>query len=109
MREEGRRRRMRRRRRRRRRRSGVHTNSNNPSLKGGGHIFWARIMCSIYDIEPFLLRPAEPELRVLVKELFLARPCLLSLQVGAGIALQELILERRTGVPEFCAQESRNS
>ena len=42
------------------------------------------------NVEPFLLLRAELDIRVLVRALFLAGPYLLSLQVGAGIALQGL-------------------
>ena len=48
---------------------------------------------SHYDVEPFLLRPAAPHLSAIFKALFLTRPYLLSLQVGAGIALQGLITQ----------------
>ena len=47
----------------------------------------------VSDVEPFLLRLAERDLRVLVKELFLAELYLRSLQVGVGIALQGLITQ----------------
>ena len=58
-------------------------------------------MCKSYDVEPLLLRPAEPVLRVLVEELFLAGPYLLSLQVGAGIAIESRELARAAMAPHF--------
>ena len=51
------------------------------------------ILSGSYDIEPFLLRLAEPHLRAIVKALFLAGSRLLSPQVGAGIARQGLITQ----------------
>ena len=42
----------------------------------------------IYDVEPFLLLPAVLDLRPLVRE-----PYLVSLPVGAGIALQGLVTQ----------------
>ena len=53
-------------------------------------------LCKIYDVEPFLLLLAEPDARVLVWELFLARLWLISLQVGAGMALQGPITQVST-------------
>ena len=53
----------------------------------------AGILSRNNDAEPFLLRPAEPHLRAIVKALFLTRPYLLPLQVGAGIARQGLITQ----------------
>ena len=43
------------------------------------------------DVESFLLFPAVPDLRILVREQFRVKSYVFSLQVGAGIALQGLI------------------
>ena len=37
----------------------------------GTHILLDRVVWKSYNVEPFLLRPAERDLRVLVRELFL--------------------------------------
>ena len=45
------------------------------------------------DVESFLLPPAVPDFCFLIRELFIAGPYLLSVHVGAGIALQGLITQ----------------